>query len=177
MLLVAQGNLRQDDFPTLGGGQQGGPPDAAAYGRHYDEDERHHMQSSGDGLMHTTCCGGSASQWHDCCNWQLPRGVGQAYLLSMQNKEMNPFRPDFCDQNGASTCTTTSTFHLMQVCHLCAAFNTASVLCATSRSSFRYWTTCGLNLPATLWCGITGHGCQNTRLVIPFMLLLSIVDE
>lgn len=54
LLLAAQGNLRQDDFPTLSGGLQGGHPDAAAYGRHpaYDEDERHFMQSSGDMLAH-----------------------------------------------------------------------------------------------------------------------------
>lgn len=47
--MLAQGNLRQDEFPTLSGGPQGGPPDAAAYGRHpaYDEDERHFMQPSG----------------------------------------------------------------------------------------------------------------------------------
>ncbi|KAL0021200.1 hypothetical protein WJX77_011829 [Trebouxia sp. C0004] len=39
-----QGNLRQDEFPTLSGGPQGpgGPPDGAAFGRHpaYEEDER-----------------------------------------------------------------------------------------------------------------------------------------
>lgn len=47
--MLAQGNLRQDEFPTLSGGPQGGPSDAAAYGRHpaYDEDERHFMQPSG----------------------------------------------------------------------------------------------------------------------------------
>lgn len=50
-----QGNLRQDDFPTLSGGPQGpgGPPDGAGYGRHtaYDEDERQLI--------------GPPGQWHD----------------------------------------------------------------------------------------------------------------
>ena len=52
---MVQGNLRQDDFPTLSGGPQGGHPDTAAYGRHpaYDEDERHFMQPSGDLLLRT----------------------------------------------------------------------------------------------------------------------------
>ena len=45
-----QGNLRQDEFPSLSGGPQGGQPDPAAYGRHpaYDEDDRHFMQPLGD---------------------------------------------------------------------------------------------------------------------------------
>jgi len=42
--MLLQGNLRQDEFPTLSGGPQGpgGPPDVAAFGRHpaYEEDER-----------------------------------------------------------------------------------------------------------------------------------------
>ncbi len=42
--MLLQGNLRQDEFPTLSGGPQGpaAPPDGAAFGRHpaYEEDER-----------------------------------------------------------------------------------------------------------------------------------------
>ena len=58
--MCLQGNLRQDDFPTLSGGPQGpgGPPDGA--GRHpaYDEDERHYLQPPG-----MLCCRSSIKTW------------------------------------------------------------------------------------------------------------------
>lgn len=49
--MLLQGNLRQDEFPTLSGGPQGpgAPPDGAAFGRHpaYEEDERHFVGPPG----------------------------------------------------------------------------------------------------------------------------------
>ena len=56
--MLLQGNLRQDEFPTLSGGPQGpgGPPDGAAFGRHpaYEEDERQFAGLPGQCSM--TCC-------------------------------------------------------------------------------------------------------------------------
>lgn len=53
--MLLQGNLRQDEFPTLSGGPQGpgGPPDGAALGRHpaYEEDERQFMGPPGQCSM------------------------------------------------------------------------------------------------------------------------------
>ncbi len=53
--MLLQGNLRQDEFPTLSGGPQGpaGPPDGAAFGRHpaYEEDERQFVGPPGQRSM------------------------------------------------------------------------------------------------------------------------------
>jgi len=53
--MLLQGNLRQDEFPTLSGGPQGpaGPPDGAAFGRHpaYEEDERQFVGPPGQCSM------------------------------------------------------------------------------------------------------------------------------
>ena len=53
--MLLQGNLRQDEFPTLSGDPHGpgGPPDGAAFGRHpaYEEDERQFVGQPGQCSM------------------------------------------------------------------------------------------------------------------------------